>query len=564
MTKESSNTQNNFIPTNYINDSIINKTFNDFSKNKHLTNKLNKCQLKLNSIKSIKDLLINPPNNTFHTFATKILAKVLVKPNKSKELIYNIPTNEFGIVPMHVDTMSDINLVNDIIFAENKTKFGKIGKALAVQTAKGFAELKEYLELNLHRSDKISIPCKFYLCKDIPCNYLIGLPTIHRLGLKLNIQDTIALKNENEFNSRIPKNNLYDITIPPEDNSKTFMNGINIHTYSELTNPQIKDYFYTLTDIPDPKSLQLANHLILQFSDLIPTDDWDVGAVPNYRFPVNLIDNWKHFNVRPHGLSPEHIMNELTNGLMNTQSYMDDILISNGLSDHLNLNSNGNIFKTENSIYNQSTLSEKYIKQLNFKNCKDPIEFHYSLFVLIKVRKYNLKINFKKCKLFQKKLLFIGCQISKDGILPNPEPLSKALNIIKPKTFRQIQQLIGLFNYFQSHIPRFAEVINPIVELLSKTPKTKYNFKKHWLERQDNALLKLKLLLNTAQPLKFPDFNKPFILECDASKVALGAVLCQQQSNGDLGIIACCSKTFGKAQIGMHISDKEVLSCILV
>ena len=53
-----------------------------------------------------------------------------------------------------------------------------------------------------------------------------------------------------------------------------------------------------------------------------------------------------------------------------------------------------------------------------------------------------------------------------------------------------------------------------------------------WSPPCQEAFERLKTLLSEAPLLAFPNFNRDFVLETDASGVALGAVLAQVQEDG--------------------------------
>lgn len=65
----------------------------------------------------------------------------------------------------------------------------------------------------------------------------------------------------------------------------------------------------------------------------------------------------------------------------------------------------------------------------------------------------------------------------------------------------------------------------------------------------------------TPPALHLPDYTKLFILNCDASDLALGAALGQVQ-NGVWVPIACASRTLGRTEIGYSIYRKEALACV--
>ena len=65
-----------------------------------------------------------------------------------------------------------------------------------------------------------------------------------------------------------------------------------------------------------------------------------------------------------------------------------------------------------------------------------------------------------------------------------------------------------------------------------------------------------------APVLYMPDQMKPFILETDASKHASGAVLRQQDSNGDWHPCGYLSKSFTETERNYDIGNRELLAVI--
>ena len=72
------------------------------------------------------------------------------------------------------------------------------------------------------------------------------------------------------------------------------------------------------------------------------------------------------------------------------------------------------------------------------------------------------------------------------------------------------------------------------------------------------AILKGKI--QTAPVLVFPDFEKPFLLEMDASKEGLGVVLSQKQSDGWYHPIAFGSRSLTLVKKNYHSSKLEFLA----
>ena len=77
-------------------------------------------------------------------------------------------------------------------------------------------------------------------------------------------------------------------------------------------------------------------------------------------------------------------------------------------------------------------------------------------------------------------------------------------------------------------------------KLAASTEVTKHREFK-WMSKHPQAFDTLKEALVTASVLGYPDFNREFMLETNASLQGLGAVLSQQDETGKCHVIAYAS-----------------------
>ena len=75
---------------------------------------------------------------------------------------------------------------------------------------------------------------------------------------------------------------------------------------------------------------------------------------------------------------------------------------------------------------------------------------------------------------------------------------------------------LGMCNYYAKFVRHYAHTAAPLYELLRKDVAW------GWTAERQRAFAALKRALCEAPVLKMPDFNKPFVIETDASKVAIG------------------------------------------
>jgi hypothetical protein len=86
----------------------------------------------------------------------------------------------------------------------------------------------------------------------------------------------------------------------------------------------------------------------------------------------------------------------------------------------------------------------------------------------------------------------------------------------------EVRRFHGLTSFYRNFIKKFSGICTPMLNIVKKKHKS-FN----WTEEAEKSFKVLKEKI-TEQPIMFlPDFGKMFQVRCDASGVAIGAVLSQ-------------------------------------
>eukprot|EP00833_Pecoramyces_ruminatium_P005257 jgi/Orpsp1_1/1179289/evm.model.c7180000068770.1 len=123
-----------------------------------------------------------------------------------------------------------------------------------------------------------------------------------------------------------------------------------------------------------------------------------------------------------------------------------------------------------------------------------------------------------------------------------------------PTCVKDVQRFIGLCNYYRRFVKNFAQIARPLHNL------TKKNIKFSWNENCQKSFEELKNRLISTPILMHPDPEKQYILECDASNYAIGAILSQYDDENRLHPVAYYSRSLNNAEINYPITDKELLA----
>ena len=125
-----------------------------------------------------------------------------------------------------------------------------------------------------------------------------------------------------------------------------------------------------------------------------------------------------------------------------------------------------------------------------------------------------------------------------------------------PKTYTQVCVFCRLVGHYRRFIKGFANLACPLYDMLGKEVKMGPVDLPPEVRKAINIL---KRKVQSMPVLVFSDFDKPFLLEMDASKEGLGAVLSQKQSDGHYHPVAFGSCSLTPSEKNYHSSKLEFL-----
>lgn len=176
--------------------------------------------------------------------------------------------------------------------------------------------------------------------------------------------------------------------------------------------------------------------------------------------------------------------------------------------------------------------------------------------VLERLQQYNLKCAPDKCKIGVNELNFLGHVVTAHGNRPQISHELSITNYPIPNSRRKLRAFLGTLNWCREYIANFAEMAAPLTDLLS----TKRPYR--WNANAQQAMDNLKYAMS--QPLKLcrPDFSRTFVLQTDASKVGMAAVLFHERPDGKRDIISYSSARFNNAEQRWHSNEQEAFAAV--
>lgn len=175
--------------------------------------------------------------------------------------------------------------------------------------------------------------------------------------------------------------------------------------------------------------------------------------------------------------------------------------------------------------------------------------------VLQALTSVNLTINAEKSHFFVTRVPLLGMIADTKGIRPNPQKICNMMEWKRPATRRQIQQFLGIINFFRRYIPN----VSGKTEIFFKAMKEKTFI---WNEEMERCYTEIaSALLSGKAFLHFPDLNHPLRLDVDASKTSIGGIL-YQIIDDEVRVIGFNSRILVEGERNYTIPKRELLSAV--
>ncbi|WKA10548.1 hypothetical protein VitviT2T_028113 [Vitis vinifera] len=151
--------------------------------------------------------------------------------------------------------------------------------------------------------------------------------------------------------------------------------------------------------------------------------------------------------------------------------------------------------------------------------------------------------------------IVLGHIISKNGIEVDKAKVELIVKLPPPINVKGIRKFLGHAGFYRRFIKDFLKISKPLCELLVKDAKFV------WDEKCQKSFEELKQFLTTAPIVRAPNWKLPFEVMCDASDLAMGAVLGQRE-DGKPYVIYYASKTLNEAQRSYTTTEKKLLAVV--
>jgi hypothetical protein len=167
--------------------------------------------------------------------------------------------------------------------------------------------------------------------------------------------------------------------------------------------------------------------------------------------------------------------------------------------------------------------------------------------ILHLLSKHHIFLKQSKCAFGASEVEYQGHIVGKDGVHMDRKKIESMQHWPYHKNIKILHGFVGLTGYYRKFVQNYGKIGAPLTSTLKKNAFT-------WNSAADHAFKEFKDFMCSTLFLDLPYFTNSFVLECDASRKGIGAVLMQ-----DGNPLAFTRKQHSERHLGQSIYEKEML-----
>ena len=140
------------------------------------------------------------------------------------------------------------------------------------------------------------------------------------------------------------------------------------------------------------------------------------------------------------------------------------------------------------------------------------------------VKRAGLKCKPLNCEILRDFIKYLGRMVDRHGVRPDPKAVEAVLTWKAPRTDTELLSFLGFANYYREFIKGYADKVYPMQKLMRNKGKNL-----EWNNEAQVAFENIKRELCEAPVLGMPTEKGMFVLDPDASVVAISGILHQEQ-----------------------------------
>jgi transposase InsO family protein len=178
--------------------------------------------------------------------------------------------------------------------------------------------------------------------------------------------------------------------------------------------------------------------------------------------------------------------------------------------------------------------------------------------VLTMLNEAGVSLKLKKCRFFRRRVDYLGHVIQPGQLGMAAKKMSAVDTWALPRTKRELKSFVAFCSVYRKFVPNFAQIAAPLNKLLKKDAEEVIAL----TEEVRKAVFLLKEKLTSPPLLALPTRDSSFILETDASNVAIGAALLEVRSDGNTQPVGFYSRSLLPAEKNYSVTEREALAVV--